>query len=178
MSINPTKLQELALAAYERDRLRRALGLLWLVLPLVVLSYAICGEPRTTLVIGTVLAIAAVFFDWRGREMSSGARLGLIAGMAGFALPVVFHLTGLCCQLDIETAICVASGVAAGLLVASRLRTIEASRQVSFMLVGGVVAALAGSLGCAFLGGGGVVGVAAGVFLATAPALIYVRVNA
>jgi hypothetical protein len=86
--------------------------------------------------------------------------------------------TGVRSRIGAETLICVVSGVGVGLLVASRLRTIESSRQMSFVVVGGSVAALAAALGCVFLGVGGILGVAAGVFLAIMPAFILVRAAA
>jgi hypothetical protein len=178
MPIDNAALQAKARAAYEAGRVRQALASLLLVMPLVACSLYICGTPAVSLSVGALVAAVVVVLDWRGQELGRGARLGLMAGVAGFVLPVVFHATGWCCRLGIEQGICVASGVAAGLIVATRLKTVARERALRLAASAGVVAALTGALGCAFLGVGGVLGVAGGVLAVTMPAVLLARAPA
>lgn len=168
-TIDRAALARRARQAYELGRLRRALRVLGIVAPLTALSLLVCAVPQASVIIGTALAVTSVGLLWRGEDWGRSVAPGLKAGVAAFLLPVTFHAFGYCCRLDIETALCLGSGIAAGLAVGVTGMRQAAERRVTHLVGAGVVAALAASLGCLALGVGGALGVAGGVALVVTP---------
>jgi hypothetical protein len=179
-------LRRRARVAYELGRLRRAALVAALTVPLVLLAVS-CGAglPLSCLLelclVATVLALV-----WRGEGFEAGALPGLFAGAIPFGASLVLRFslhgpTTHCGTCAIPTALCFAgtllSGVAAGAAIAvsaAKLRPEWRSRAIPSAAV---VAMLAGSLGCAFFGITGVLGVWAGVALAGTPVVIAAAVR-
>jgi hypothetical protein len=160
--------------AYELGRLRWAMRIGWVVLGLLVLSFAVAGRSPITAATGVVLWATATVLRWRGRTLGAAVRAGLTAGLIPFGLLIVLKSTaGLFCAfggcLPHCTGFCGVGGLLAGLLLSARARHVE-DRPALFLLAASAVAALTGLLGC-FVGG--LVGVAwmmVGELGATVPA--------
>jgi hypothetical protein len=160
--------------AYEIGRLRRAMRVTLLVIPLVVISVEMCSSASASLTVGACLALLTVGLLWRGQGWGRSVPPGLAAGVAAFALPVVAHAFGYCCRYDLEITVCVAAGVFAGIIAAtSALRQSKESERGVVMIGSTLVAALTGALGCLAMGAGGAVAVAIGV-LAVTPSIYVV----
>jgi len=174
-------LRRRARAAYEFGRLRKGLAAAALTAPLVLLAVS-CGAGLTLsclLEIGLVIAVVALV--WRGEGYEAGAMPGLLVGAvpfaASFGLRYAMHAPPEhCAGCETPFAICFAGTFLFGLLAggvialaAARLRPTWRPRAIASAVL---VAALAGSLGCAFFGLTGVLGLWAGVTLVGTPVLI------
>jgi hypothetical protein len=172
--------------AYELGRLRRAALVAALTVPLLLLAVS-CGAGlhlSCLLEIGLVASVLALV--WRGEGFEAGALPGLFAGAIPFAVSfgLRYSVHGPATHCDtchIPTALCFAgtllSGLAAGAAIAlstAKLRPQWRSRAIPSAAL---VAVLAGSLGCAFFGLTGVLGLWAGVVLAGTPVVIAAAVR-
>lgn len=166
------QVKDAARRAYELGRLRKASQALLWVIPMTVLSVYVCGRPQFSLALGALLAVASVFFWWRGGVWSRGAILGAMVGTLAALIPWTFHAFGICCVYDIERGLCVASGLLAGALVSTRAIKIK-EFQKRYLIAGGVVVTFTGTLGCAVLGMGGLWGFCTGLLLVSTPILIF-----
>ena len=180
-TIDPDPLLRRARAAYEFGRLRKGLAAAALTAPMLLLAVS-CGAGLTLsclLEIGLVIAVVALV--WRGEGYEAGAMPGLLVGAvpfaAGFGLRYTVHAPpDDCSGCAMPFALCFAATFLFGLLAggviavaAARLRPGWRSRSIASAVL---VAALAGSLGCAFFGLTGVLGLWAGVALVGTPVLI------
>src|SRR5262245_10640990 len=75
--------------AYERGRILRALRTSAVVVPMVLASFAGCGRPATSIVIGAVLATLVSWLAWRGGSVGRAVSPGLVAGLASLVVPLV-----------------------------------------------------------------------------------------
>jgi hypothetical protein len=158
------KLLERVRFAYERGRLVRALRTSLVVAPMVFASLGGCGKPSTSIVIGFALATLTTFFVWRGGSAGRAVVPALAAGVSSLVVPLLacraFERAGIFGVLPLGA--CVLGGLGSGAMMtfyASRERQVR----LTFLLAGGVVAALVGSLGCLGAGLGGVAAMAAGL---------------
>ncbi|MDB4968214.1 MAG: hypothetical protein JWN44_3903 [Myxococcales bacterium] len=160
--------------AYEAGRLRWALQIGWMVIVLVGLSSVAASPSRVTILLGVALLATVTALRWRGQTFSLAARVGLLAGLIPFTLLLGMKCgSSMCCALGNCmahcTLFCGLGGLAAGVLLASRARRLEAAG-LPFLVAGSLVAALTGLLGC-FVGGlTGAVWMLAGELAATLPA--------
>jgi hypothetical protein len=160
---------------YEIGRVRWALHVVSVVLPLVFMSVLVAKNPLVSFSTGAALLIATVALRWRGQAAGAAVGPGLLAGLIPFALMLTLKCSsGYLCALDGCMAYCVRfcgiGGLASGLLLATYARRRDDSAS-TFLLAGGVVAALTGLLGC-FVGGVmGALWMAIGEMAATLPAL-------
>jgi len=159
---------------YEVGRLARGTAIAALVIPMALMARGACGRPATTWMLAGVLAFVAASLVWRGGAAARGVLPGLVAGVVSLAFPLV--ACPVCARafgMPWPMAVCAAGGLASGAVVAwASRRSVEGA---PFVFAAGVVSALAGSMGCAMLGLGGVAAMAAGlvtmapVALAVAP---------
>jgi hypothetical protein len=162
--------------AFERGRMRWALGVGAYVVPMAVVSVVACGRPWVSAANGLLLWALCALGRWRGGRFAAPIGWGLAAGAAALALPLLFHAHGLpcadgaCCRGSIPY--CWGGGALAGLVVALRAISIREGR-ASFLVYGCTVAALAGSLGCVVGGLMGLGGLAAGLLLGSAPVVAW-----
>jgi hypothetical protein len=107
---------------------------------------------------------------WRGGTAGRGVAPGLVAGVVPLAFPLV--ACPLCARVGGPWPIvmCVLGGVVSGAILALYASR-EAKSRATFVFWSGLVAALAGSMGCAILGIGGVAAMAAGLVSMTPIAL-------
>ncbi len=159
--------------AYEVGRFKRALRILGIVVPLIAASLYVCGISELGCAIGALLAATSVGFLWRGEAWGRAVGPGLKGGIAAFLLPITLHAFGYCCRHDIETLVCVASGMLAGLVVGFVAIRGNSPHRTTHLFCAGAIAALTASLGCLALGLGGALGVAGGVLLVVAPFAIF-----
>lgn len=155
--------------AYELGRLRRALRVLGIVLPLLAASIYVCGVSELGCAIGALLVATSVGFLWRGEAWGTAVAPGLKGGVAAFLVPIALHAFGYCCRYDIETIVCVTSGMVAGLVVGLTALRGDSPHRATHLACAGAIAALTASLGCLALGVGGALGVAGGVLLVVTP---------
>ena len=166
-----------ARGAYERGRV--GLGLLTAssVLPMAVLSFLACGRPAATASGAFALVVLVATAAWRGQDAGRGARLGLLAGVPPLLLPVVVGATGHLCSADVCFLFpfaCLAGGLLGGLVLG--VLGVRAKLGPTGIVVAGVAAGLAGSLGCIVAGAIGVVVLVLGLAGGLAPALAWRRV--
>lgn len=150
--------------AYEWARFKESLLLLAWTVPLTVFSLWACGTTSLSLCLGSFLSILGVFLLWRGQLLGKAALLGLALGTVAFIVPLVFHLTGICCRADIEKEVCFATGAVVGLLLSRVISQIE-GKKFRFTLASLAMIIISGVLGCASLGIGAIAGLIGGIVL-------------
>ena len=171
----PDKLQQRARRAYESGRLWRAAIKASPALLLTAISSWLCHEPGLSLAIGGALFALAASLGWYGRIPAQAASAGLRAGMGAFALPVAaFHwyFAPDCCTLSAMLIVNGSCGFGLGILLSLESTGLRTGRNV-FLVFASVVATLCGMLGCILFGPMGLLGMAVGVLLSTAPVAIY-----
>jgi hypothetical protein len=161
--------------AYELGRLRDAALHAWPA-PLLTLFALRCCEPTVdTALVGGLLTAAVVALRWRGEAFGRAIAPGLLAGSVPMLLPTLNRLLqpqcASCGPIGWCLAWCVVGGVLAGALVGWRAAR-PGGGGWRFAASGGLVAALAGSLGCLVAGYLGLAGMAVGFVLGGAPALV------
>lgn len=173
MAWTEARLRRRARLAYELARLGRATLRAWPIVPLTAIATLTCGaEPRTTVLLGALLAAATIALRSAGGALGRAVFPGLLAGLlplgCALAAPTVAMLLADSCTAACRllTGVCVAGGLGAGVLLA-----FLAGRQTS-LVAAVAVAALTGSLGCTVLGGAALAGVAAGLCAGALPAAL------
>jgi hypothetical protein len=164
----PEDLLRRARRAYERTRILRALRTSSLAIPMMVASFGGCARPSMCIPIGVALAALTGFLDWRGGDGGQAVMPGLLAGVVSLLFPLAA-----CRALEnagvygaLPVASCVIGGLASGAIVTRFAARANGERR-PFVVAGGAVAALAGSLGCVGTGAGGIIGMLVGVILVT-----------
>ncbi len=160
-------LRSRARRAYELGRLRDALGWALVAIPLAALSHTCCLEASWLWSISIATFAIVLGAVWYGRAVGAGARAGLLAGLASWALPVLSWTLGLV-PSTLMLTLCFAGGLASGVLVGRQLRGREAA-WAPFLISAATVTGLIGALGCTLAGLGGVIGMIAGQLLGAAP---------
>lgn len=154
--------------AYEWARFRQSLILLLWTIPLTLFSIWACGTITLSIILGTLLSVAAVLFLWRGQILGKAALTGLFLGTIAFLIPLVFHLSGLCCKADLEKEICAVTGALVGIILARSITKVENKKVVYTSASLGIII-LAGVLGCGSMGAGAVVGLVGGILIPIIP---------
>jgi hypothetical protein len=168
------QLQRVGRIRYEVGRARWASHVLLFVLPLPLVARLI-GRPLG-LVLGlggTLLGFAFVLAMLHNRY-ARAVLAGVLAGLPAFAIPLLmrsigaFRLGGT--SVDPCVPACFVSGILAGYLIS--VRAVDEKHQLAFWLVAASATALTGTLGCSVAGSFGVLGLAAGVLVGTAPIVL------
>ena len=175
MSSPEAMLARRARRAYELGRLRDAALHAWPA-PILTLFALRCCEPTLeTALIGFLLTAATITLRWRGEAFGRAVPLGLFAGSVPMLLPMLNRLLqpgcASCGPIGWCLAWCILGGVLAGALVGWRAAR-PGGGGWRFAASGGLVAALAGSVGCFLAGYIGLAGMVAGFLLGGAPALV------
>jgi len=155
------------LRAYERGRLRTALRVTWLLVPVSLLCALETGAGETCACVGTLLLGAALYLRWRDRQGANAVSAGLIAGslplVVGLALGRLSPAYASAPLWSSLTAICLSVGLPSGIWLGAR------GARGQFGVAGAstatAIAMLAASLGCAGVGLAGIAGAAAGLVL-------------
>jgi hypothetical protein len=148
-----------ALHGYEIGRVRFGLRALWMLAPVLALSFAFNASWLVTALIGVLLFVLACGLRYRGGIAGRAATAGLIASAAPLALRAIGH----CCAGDACMSWCMAGCVAGGGLagIGIGLAAIaEREGRWTFLLTATLISGLAGVLGCAVAGLAGIAGMA------------------
>jgi hypothetical protein len=160
--------------AYELGRVSAATPLGLLVAPVACLGLLNCARPGATLACIVLLTTAVVALQYRGLDWARGARLGLLAGIGPFLVPIGAQALGLFCSPRLCAAlpwVCVAGGLLGGMALGSRGRGSPTNRSAFWTAAIGVTL-LAGSIGCLLAGLAGVAGLVLGLAIGAAPVLL------
>ena len=159
---------------YELGRARWASRILLVLLPLLVVARLIGRPPFLVLALGGILVVAGFGLSMLHDRYARAVRIGALAGIPAFLLPLLirsFDLIPLGAIAGTAIDPCVPasflSGVAAGWIVSRR--AVDEDHLLSSWAVAVATTALTGTLGCSVAGGGGVVGMIAGVVAGAAP---------
>jgi hypothetical protein len=158
-----------ARVAYELGMLRRAL---W-VAPVVLLAAAIAlllGDPPRATLLVLPLAVA---LKYRGGTLSRAVLPGLVAGFAALLLPLTIRQCAFPYCMSLCLPACTLGGAISGVAIGLRARREENS--LHFVVAAVVMAGLLGAMGCSLGGAFGIAGMAAGLLLGGAPALLVTR---
>ena len=165
-----SSLVALARKAYERGRIRHALWASTPIVGIATVALIINHAVVWTAAIGSILFAMVVVLLWRGRDLGRGVRAGVVAGIVPFVAVTIVHTMyrhacagGRCFTACLPT--CALAGLIAGAAVA--LAVSRLSRPWVAWLAAAVTLSLTGALGCAYLGISGIVGIAAGVVVAS-----------
>ncbi|HXO19530.1 MAG TPA: hypothetical protein VOA87_06350 [Thermoanaerobaculia bacterium] len=175
MIVAEETLADRARSAYEAGRLRWALMRTVAALAIAAVALLGCPAPGGPAVCAAALGAFLATCLWRGGSWARGARLGFLAGLAPCLLPATvraLHVScaSLCPHLP---SVCLAAGVAAGLLVAWRGLRVHADRR--FWLAAAGAAVLAGAVGCLTAGLAGLGGMALGLLAGAAGPVLVAR---
>jgi hypothetical protein len=159
---------------YELGRARLAARILLLILPLGIAAELI-GRPRELVFgLGGALAVLAFGLAMRHDRYARAARIGILAGLPAFALPLLIRSLGIVrlgeAALDPCLPASFLSGVLAGVVVS--MRAVDEKQHLSFWLAAVATTALTGTLGCSVAGSAGVLGLMAGVVAGTTPVVL------
>ena len=171
-----SRLESRCRRAYEVGRLRLALRGALLVPLLAAAALALGGEPATVGAVAPGLALLAVGLLWVGGVLARGVRPGLLAGLGPLALPLLTMRTmdGYCtpgvCQTLCLWACVGGGGIAGGLLLWATGKS--GPNRLTSLGIGLGLAGFTGAMGCAPFGWFGLTGMAAGLALGMAPALV------
>jgi hypothetical protein len=167
-------LETRARAAYEHGRAMWALRRALLVPPTAAMALVGCPDPGPTLGFIGLLSIAVGVLLWRGQEYGRGVRPGLVAGIAPLALPASVQVVGHVCAATfclLLPGACAVSGLVGG-AVLGFLAHRSSGEPVGYWSAAVIVTALAGCAGCLLAGVAGIGGMALGLALGLAPALV------
>lgn len=174
-TIDLRELERRARHAYERGRLRHALLAAWPVLALAALALVLGGRPWAVVPVALVLLALVVALLHRGGPRARAVVPGLLGGslpmLAGLLSCRVPHACAGPGCLDGCMLICFASAVLGGAFVARSCHAIAPGDRDT-LVAGGIVAALAGGLGCIVVGTAGLAGLALGLATVAVPTLI------
>jgi hypothetical protein len=159
--------------AYEMGRLRSAAVRALVVVPIAALMLWMHPGPQTWALLA-VLAAAVLMLLWRGQAYGRAATTGLLAGAVPLVAPALVR-SGHCCVGGLCTTICmvacVGAGVCAGGVVALRAGQEEGGHG-HFLVSAALVAGLTGALGCTIMGAAGILGMLAGLLVASVPVAV------
>jgi hypothetical protein len=176
--IDVRELERRARSAYERGRLRAAIGNAWPVLGLTAIALALGSRPWSIIAVASVLLVVVVAALHRGRGPGRvvpsawlGGSLPLLAGLLSCRVP---HT---CAGSDCTSGclvVCLVAAALGGAFVARRSAALAPGDREA-LLTAGLVAALTGSLGCIVIGAAGLSGLALGLAVVAVPALVVAR---
>jgi len=163
--------REMARRAYEVGRARYAAWAAAPTLAVVIVAVLMSDQRASALLIGAALYATAALLHWRGRHLGRGVLPGVAAGIVPFAAAHAARLYGHMCTPEGCVSLCVPACLTGGLIAGAgvaRLAWRSERLRASWAPACGV-AALTGALGCACLGYGGMLALAAGLVLGAAP---------
>ncbi len=159
--------------AYELGRARWASRVLGPIAFLLAVAHVIGRPTPLVLGLGTVLAAGGFALAMVHDRYARALRTGLLSGLPAFLLPLIIRSLDL---LPVGGAVdpCVpasfVSGIAAGWIVSRR--ALDETHRLSFWAAAVATTAVTGTLGCSVAGGGGVLGMIAGVVAGSAPLVL------
>jgi hypothetical protein len=166
--------------AYERARLVDAAVRAAPVALIVAVVAASSEAPGWRLWLGGAAVIAATLAFWRGQILARAAKAGILAALAPLAVPFVadsLHRGCDCARLPLAACmlLCVGGGAIAGAIMAVLAAREREADRWRFASTAAIMAAWLGTLGCAFAGAAGMLGMAGGLLAIGAPLLVLSR---
>jgi len=165
--VTPEALTARGLRAYELGRVRTALRVALVIVPLATLCLIESRGRSAVACMSVLLLAAAVWLRWCDRRGTDAVTTGLLAGSIPLVAGLVVDRLDLHCGLSGADSFCttfsILLGAGAGMLIAVSQRRTGA--RASSVLIAAVVAALAAGLGCVRLGTVGLASMLAGVVL-------------
>jgi hypothetical protein len=177
--MNPETLRARAVRAYEIGRLRAAFTFAAPIGVLAAIAVSTCaGRGREYPAAAAVAAVAllVIAFEWWGGAPRQGARLGLVAGLAPFLLPLLSIRLGPILGAPFcppSPAILVAAGVVAGFALGAR-GALRGGGPGYWAAAGSIVLGC-GAAGCLAAGVSGLAGLALGLAVGLVPAVALAR---
>jgi hypothetical protein len=141
---------------------------------MVIVSLGMTDTPVLTIAVGAVLVLACAFYKWRGLALKRAVAPGLASGTLAAIIPMIGRACGEGCSPLLGgfcSVSCILAGIAAGATVAYFARKQDRDR-ATFLFAAGTIAMLAGSLGCALAGFGGIIAMTAGAIASAAPVVL------
>lgn len=178
--VNREELKRAGLQAYEIGRIRSALRAAWVLVPAVLVCALETGAGESCACLGALLLSTSFYLRWRDRRGADLVHKGLLAGalplLAGLLVSRVAPGCAGAPLISLCTALCLATGIASGVWLGTRL--VRGTAPGSAWLAASGVAVLAASLGCVGLGLAGLVGVCLALLLGAASAKLLFRASA
>jgi hypothetical protein len=161
--------------AYERGRAKRALVSAMPIAVVAAIAWAMEPELAPIASASALMFVAAVFFFFRGRGLGKGVLPGVAAGIVPFVAMHAARAYGHVCAGSSCFTVCVPAAVIGGLVAGvfvGRLAARSEDQAGRVWASAGVMATLTGSLACACIGVGGLVGLVAGLLVGSIPLAI------
>lgn len=157
------RLQEHAQRAYERGRLRAALRVSVVIVPVAVVCAWETGAVARTLLLAAALCGLAIALRWRLRGGFATVSSGLWSGAGPVAAALAVCRFAPACPPDLAVGVCAVAGLLSGSVIGRSLA--DSPHKTTQWLGAAAVAGLLASLGCLALGIGSASGAAAGIAL-------------
>ena len=158
---------------YELGRLRRAASLAIPTLIVAVFVALLAHEVSWPLIIGSLLYVASVVLLWLGRSPGRSVLPGVVYGLLPLTGGLVAKMHGhVCLGLSCYSTCmlyCVGGGLVAGILVGRIAARSEAPAAV--FMSAAATALLTGAIGSSCVGVHGIIGMALGIAVGSAPML-------
>lgn len=172
-----------ARGAYERAMAWAGVLRLWPLAFVMPAALVLHGTPSgRTIFVGVLLAVALFATGWRGGAWRRGAVVGVLGGLPAFFVPSLVMPAESACEKCVHAGNadaswmtcmsgCLFASLAAGLVIAHLARRDRSPRVYATSAL--VCAALTATITCSLAGGAGVLGVALGLALASAPVMLF-----
>ncbi len=173
--MKPETLRASAVRAYEFGRLRAAFAFALPIGVLAAVAVSSCAGRGRAYPAVTAVALLLIAFEWWGGALRQGARVGLVAGLAPFLLPLLSIRLGPILGAPFcppSPALLVAAGVVAGFALGAR-GALRGS--LGFWAAAGSIVIGCGAAGCLASGVSGLAGLALGVGAGIVPAVAMAR---
>lgn len=174
MAFTPDELKRRARLAYEIGRLRMAAPWAVLLAAIGLLGTIVTGAGGFGFAMTAVSCLTAVMFVWHGQSLGRGVWPGAWVGGAAMILAMIAWI----CEAHGSTSFvecrlpCIIAGVAIGAAAVSHARRGDDPRAgLTTLLATAAIATPLALIVCAGLGTGGMVGLAAGLAVGSAPAV-------
>lgn len=157
--------------SYEISRLKWALKIGLVIVPLTVISIIFCGNAITECTAGMMLYGVAVFSLWKGKISSKAVKDGFLIGSFVYLMP--FFL----CELDNTTVLmsCPIIGIIAGILLFRYAKLFDQQSRKLYLKIAIPIVSLFAVMGGIILGFYYVTLIISGVLLVTIPSVLWRR---
>ena len=167
------RLREKAHRAYERGRLRAALRVGFVIVPVAVVCAWETGAIARTLILAAALWGLAIALRWRVHGGFAVVSSGLWAGAGPVAAALAVCRFAPACPPNVAVAVCGLAGLLSGSVIGRGLA--DTPRRRTQWFGAAAIAGLLASLGCLALGIGSAAGAAAGIALGSLATAVLLR---
>lgn len=179
MASNEGPVLAMALARYERSRLKNAALAAIPSLLLPALACVVGGRLAFSAILGGAIWSAVVLLAWKGQAWGMSVPSGLMAGAVPLSLALLAQKIGHVCTPQGCTSLCVpmcaAGGAIAGVVIAAAAR--RSPMPLVTLGCGAALSLAVGSMGCSCVGASGMLGMVVGLVASTGLALAVQRLR-